>query len=324
MILPGKKLLIPRRKILTGVAALSAARVLDIEPSFARLHGGAAAPVTITPPTQAAAVGFNTLSFHDEFTSLSTIDLANTQAPGFNWYISQNWPNANDPYWTSQTPISPTCLSQSGSILNCGGPTPAGTSGTQLSTACAQLSNPSAYNGNVFTNGFYAEASMAWNVPSAAGVPCPAWWSFSLEPVINPTFTNYYEIDFFEHFDNTAEPQHFAVHQWFAPGSSTLNSNFVQNISSLGLTYTNQNIYGCRWVPMAQNGGVGKFDYYVNNTLISAASITYSTGSTPSPAFSPTNSTGLISGIDAQHQILYLGWGAVGTIALDYVRVWQL
>jgi hypothetical protein len=313
-----KTLLIPRRKLITGVAALAGARVLE-RPALGQTYAGTAAP-----PAQATEVGYVNCTFYDDFTSLNTIDLKNTQAPGYNWYISNHWPNANDIYWKTQTPISPSSVRQSGSILSCGAPIPSGTAGTQLASACAQPGKPSAYNGSVFGNGFYAECSMAWDTPSSAGVPCPAFWSFSLEPCLDPTFTNYYEIDFLEHYDNTVEPQHFAIHQWFAPGSSTINSNFPQDLTFMGLTYTNQNIYGCRWVPMAQNDGHGKFNFYVNNILIPSASITYSATALPSVPFSPVNSAGIMSGIDTQHQVLYIGWGASGTVELDWVKVWQL
>jgi hypothetical protein len=45
---------------------------------------------TCLPP---AAWGLSTVTFFDDFTTLNTIDLSNTQAPGFNWYVDPNWPN---------------------------------------------------------------------------------------------------------------------------------------------------------------------------------------------------------------------------------------
>lgn len=70
-------------------------------PYWGRMAGFGAAPqqqAVVTPPTPppvAAQYGLTNRTFFDDFTSLSTIDLGNTGAPGFNWYpqcnFSTNW-----------------------------------------------------------------------------------------------------------------------------------------------------------------------------------------------------------------------------------------
>ena len=67
---------------------------------------------------------------------------------------------------------------------------------------------------------------------------------------------------------------------------------------------------------------LGYLKYYFNNNLISE--IFYSANAAPSPTLSGHNVPGALSDIDAGHYYLILGWQDVGTIAVDWVKVWQL
>jgi hypothetical protein len=57
--------------------------------------------------------------FRDDFTSLSTVDVNDTRAPGFNWYAHNNWPATSQAgsCWQITPPSTPSWFSQSGSLL---------------------------------------------------------------------------------------------------------------------------------------------------------------------------------------------------------------
>jgi hypothetical protein len=68
-----------RRQILLAAPALILPRA-----AYGWSHG---VNVPVAVPEPAAQYGLKTLSFYDPCTSLATVDMTNSQQPGFNWYL---------------------------------------------------------------------------------------------------------------------------------------------------------------------------------------------------------------------------------------------
>ena len=79
------------------------------------------------------------LAFSDPLTSSATFDLTNSKAPGFNWYLNNQWPNAGEPggnAWKTTVPTVSTDLSFSSSGVTLANDVHSGTKfGNDLSTA---------------------------------------------------------------------------------------------------------------------------------------------------------------------------------------------
>src|SRR5947199_4727408 len=85
------------------------------------------APAAVLAPTQAVLQNYNHLAFDDEFTSTVTIDMSNSHAAGFHWYL-QNW--------FSSSSTNPNDVSISNGVLELGG----GSGGASLVSAFASSS----------------------------------------------------------------------------------------------------------------------------------------------------------------------------------------
>jgi hypothetical protein len=275
----------------------------------------------MAPPAAASAVGYNHLTFYDDFDSSDTIDLADTRAAGFNWYTHNSWPVASHPAWPMFRPTPSSRISVSNSILTCGGENPDPPNlGNFLATAAANPDDFTKCVGQSFTNGFYAECKMAIQIPDQNDHGWPAFWAWSIEANTR-IVSAWNEFDFFE---QPPDPklQHFAVWHETPPTNANQNSN---SSGYLAGALTKQNVYGCRWVPMAQNRGTGLVDFYFNNSRLAKQAVTYSATSPVTPGMSGPNPQGMLCEIDSQHYYIIFGWGrASPSIAVDWVRVWQL
>jgi hypothetical protein len=69
--------------------------------------------VNCLPPR---AWAMNNVTFFDDFTSTATIDMANTKAPGFNWYVDGSWPQPGFDSTVFMNNCAP-CLSVASSVL---------------------------------------------------------------------------------------------------------------------------------------------------------------------------------------------------------------
>ncbi len=117
----------------------------------------------MTSPLQASVEGYNRLVFDNGF---SNIDLANTQAPGFSWYMAN---------WGGFPPSNPNNVSVSNGVLTLG-------NGTDLARMVSAFSDQQGgYIGTVFGGGGYFEIEFYFNVAdSVRAVKYPA---FFLEPI---------------------------------------------------------------------------------------------------------------------------------------------
>jgi hypothetical protein len=293
-----------------------------VRPANAWSHG-AAVPV----PDPAAQWGYNTRTFFDGFDSISTIDINNTQAPGFKWYLANGWPNAssNDPFHDIRiaTPTRPHCVvSVANSILELSGFT--GDPNTELGfqTACA---NGAGYNGQGFAGGGYFEFSFAADISlrnSTLGWPSAVNWPLDW---LLGTQSDWVEFDLFEMYVDGS-----LFYDGLQDRVTTLTTIVSQNTNTndgwtapSGVNLLNFNTYGILWVPAAKNGGTGLVRRYFNRAYLPSQDVFYTATGPASPGASPANPNGTFFFMDRQTFMLNLSWGHNWPSYWDYFEVWQ-
>lgn len=137
-------------------------------------------------PPQAWARSGGTI-FRDDFTSLSTIDLNNTKAPGFNWYTNNIWAANGQRPVDGVSPTPSNIFSQSGSNLILA-PWAHGANQTEIGTA-VWLGGTS-YIGRTFLPDVtfeirYQEPVVTTNF----GLP-PLLWGLPPSAMVEPAFTS--------------------------------------------------------------------------------------------------------------------------------------
>ena len=264
-------------------------------------------------PPQAAAWGMNTLTFADEFTSISTIDTTNSKASGFKWYSSNFFGNP---------PVSSSAYSISGSILTFNN-----TANLGLCTLC---NNGIGQTFSAAGGGFYIEFLMKINssYAGASGVSgWPAVWSMSAGHLLGSISSNFPELDFIEMYPSStvgAVWPLMAFHDWTTSSANNYNTNDFPTMPG-GYDANAWHTYGTLYVPMARNGGTGIVERYVDNALLSTSVINFTASGPASPGATPSNPNGTFSCIDGDSQPVLLGNGTnwLGT-ELDFVHVWQV
>lgn len=277
-------------------------------------------------PAPALAWGLNSRVFYDDFNSLATIDLTDSGAPGFNWYIRNAWqsPSANTIPWytgpgTPNTDVSQISVAGSKITFN------SNVKGedVMLSTACPVGSG---YVGNTFTGTAYYEFSMATDNTLAnvsAPVVDPIGWGIDTRWLTNQT-NQFVEIDIMEMFalgPASAEPLG-ALHDWEVTPSSVVYNNNNSNIVLGTSPDTAQHIYGALHIAPADNGGIGLVQWYVDGVHIAANDVTYSP-SAPSNGASPSNPNGTFYRLHDAPLVFFIGCGFNWPATLDYFGVWQ-
>lgn len=275
-----------------------------IKPAHAWTHG-----VLSSAPAPAAAVGFNTRTFFDDFNSSSTIDLSLTGNPGFKWYLINAWPQATKGTagWTgitTSTNTDPASISVSGGTMT-------------KSTAIANvnqgihtaIANGATYRGQVFKNGFYVQIRMAIN-PLSSGVDAahswPIYW-FGPISFLAGNASLFTELDGYELFSGSNT---LAVHDWNC-GVNPCNQSSNGNLGwSTGPSDTGFHTYGTLWQTATQGGGTGSIKRYFDGVLQSANTVTWAPG-------------GAFSALDADQHHLILDTGQNVNLIVDSVEVWQ-
>ncbi len=299
--------------------------LLACAPLDSRAEGGASIPpCTATAPAQATAVGFTNLTFCDTLSTQQSIDINNTKVAGFKWYI-QNY--------SEHSVFAPLSF-----LLNDGtGFWLAGQVGgksTVLNTA-VQVGTSQAYIGQVFSGGFYAEATRKLSPTSTTGEP--SFWFQDIKTLLNYSSPpdRYTEIDVFDWPAGNGPDT--SIFDW-APGEeATTGYGNTNNHPSMGSpTYSNYNTYGVLVVPSTQNAGTGYVKWYFNNTLVTT--VTYSPTGVPNPSTctnpytgSVTCPSGTYSNLDTENAMMMFGTdngGAGGAALMEHtvkdVHVWQL
>ena len=295
------------------------------------------------PTHPAAAVGYNTLVLFDDFNNTSTIDMANTNAPGFNWYLTR-W------FTGGATTISSSNISVSGSVLTIGG----GGGDVWPHIATAFDTGLDTFTGTVYEDGGYFEMRMKFNPAlydvnfSANGIP--NFYGMSIEHVADlhstsggkwpgqvSGYSHFIEVDFFE-TNSAATTNYFSVtHDWGGTAPEPGSGNYPQNIVTTNyvidigeMDFTKFHIYGCLWVPQV-GATPGRLQRYFDGALVQSIYFLGPPGSPPLPVDSPNSFTPDISAegtrtysvIDTQRLVLLLGGGKNWPMQVDWVKVWK-
>jgi len=267
-----------------------------------------------------AAWQLTSQTFFDDFTSLSTLDVNNTKASGFNWYPSNGWPNsspynefngvANPDAWLAVATPSSTTFSVANSVLSIA---------TDVSSFAYTISTvaptSAGYTGTVFGGIRLIEASVAFDpaLSLTTDITFPTFWAIDLQFLLGTAPTNWIEHDVIEAYrgatTGTIAPD-FGINAWnVTTGNLTATSN-LGSISTGAVTWTNQNRFSELIIPATLNNGVGINQFYKNGLMFQEYK--YSTSAT----------SGFASG-DNHTAPLILGAGHSWPINVDYVRVFS-
>jgi hypothetical protein len=308
----------------------------------------AAVPIqTSGIPAPAAAAGFKTMVFHDEFESLSTIDMANSQATGFNWYRAA-W------FTHGRSAVDESNFSISNGVLKVGG----GKGDVGYGLVSAFDNSTGGSTGTVFRNGGYFEASIRYDPfdSEKAAANGPAFWSIAVEHLIDNEatgpakwpgqpdgYTHFIELDFMEPLIPPGKPYRGSksyqgnIHDWYGTWNSR-TSQWANNISNrandviwVGSVDWNEfQTYGLLWVP--QSGSTpGYVTWYFNGKAMASIYWKGPPGSPPLPGedrqeltpSSPRRATTTYSVLDSQGLALALSTATAWPMYVDWVKVWK-
>jgi hypothetical protein len=278
-------------------------------------------------PSNPAASGY-ALVFDDEFTSISTIDVNNTQATGYKWYPGNIYGGATPPSYIQVSGGELQLLDDNSGY------------GQGLSTT-SPANNADGFVGRAFGGGAYFEARIKYNpsnINPASGTYWPSFWSDSIEAWVNAThpttpnsrwnaqwpgqaigYDNFVEDDFMENPFGNAGYYNGSIHNWYGiqascgggwycdsnndGGSSNFNNNYV---STPGADFSQYHTYGQLWVAgNSANGGHGFVQYYFDGAA-DTDKVTWVDGIGSPP---PQNQPWQFSVMDNQHMVVVLGTG---------------
>ena len=295
-----------------------------------------APPVAVIPEPGAAALqNYNHLAFDDEFSSTGSIDMTDSHASGYNWYV-QNW------FSTGATNTNNVTISNG--VLELGG----GTGNAALVSAFANSSG--GYTGTVFGSGTYMEASIQFNPSGGASASSwPAFWGLSIQHIVDSGasgvsqwagqasgYTHYAEADIMEYMNGMTSGQYAGtLHDW--SGTYTSNgwqyniANYGNSIINVGtIDWTAFHTYGLLWVPQSGNtpghvtwyfDGHAEFSIYWLGPATSTSLPGLSTDTfTPSTSGQAASTYSIL---DSDQLALSLQTDSSWPMYVDYVRVWQ-
>lgn len=266
------------------------------------LSASAAAPQA---PAPARAASFTNLAFHDDFTSLATIDRTATGKPGHLWFTDRPFG------WGTTAPES---LSASNSVLTINQTTKSPNYG--IGTV-----SPTSKEGRGFTFGYF-EARLSFDPSnSTRSEGWPSFWGLSKDHIAGrPSRPRSAELDFFEAYNDPGQPFEniFAgtLHDWSLDGAEVDRGSYGNNVHRLDkVDFTQWHTYGCLWQP-------GKVTWYFDGKPIHTQ--TYSADAPPVPN-TGNHAAGTFSNLDSdpEGQALILGSGVNYPLKVDWVRVWQ-
>lgn len=279
--------------------------------------GSGAAPSQLAVPAAAALYGFNNRVFFDDFDSISTVDVNNTLAPGYKWYL-----HGIAPYITTADKIS-----VSNSILTISGSSTQGWSAINM-VGFSGSSYPYTPVGTTFpAGGFYVEIKIAADAPGAnPGWPGAVIWDARL---INSQNGGTYpanglaEIDIFENI-GTGTPQLETVDwTWYSNATQYRQTNYTPNVGTGALNDGLFHTIGVLNVPQSKNGGTGLINRYFDGVHQTNTDVTYFTNST-SPQQNGTPQVGWMSCLDDTTGLFVaLETGNNWPLHIDSVQVWQ-
>ena len=283
-------------------------------------------------PNNPAASGYS-LVFDDEFKTVATIDINNTQLPGFNWYVQY-------PFGPEVTP--PTDINVTNGVLTLSPQPGDGSAGGWLATAVKTNSNPEGYNGCAFGGGFYVEAKISFDPTNiGAGTGWPSFWGESLQHIIGGAlpadqwpgqavgYVHFIEDDFFEYDTYGSGVDTFGGNfiDWYgiynvtcSPFCQIWNSAHYLNTVPAGTNWDSWHTIGQLWIPgTPSNGYAGSVQWYFDG-IATTDLVTWVDSGVGSP---PPTGNFIYSIIDQQSLVIVLDTGTTTPMKVKYVRVWQ-
>lgn len=254
-------------------------------------------------PAQAAAVGYSTLLFEDDFDAPTSIDMNSTGEAGYKWYVDR---------MVGWSTIKPGELAVNNSVLTI---TQTDTSGVNY----AICTNSSVSNNGQAFKYFYAEARMRF-VPNDGwpNIGGPSFWSLSTDDVwaydAENTVPHWAELDFYEYVPGAYNG---SVHDWLHPDPAQPKIDYVNsntNYATLpGVDFSTWHTYGCLWTP-------GTIKYYFDGNHI----LTTNYAADTVPPEHPNYPIGTWSQLDKETNgmTIVLGSGNNWPLDVDWVRVW--
>lgn len=222
-------------------------------------------------PPQAAAAGFNTLTFASKFAA-SELDLGATGASGFKWYPWSFFGSNADP-----TKIQPT--SEGVKLLG-------DTTGPNGQISSVVYKGPGLFAGTAFGGGGYFEAILKFNpadVIAQSFAGWPSWWMMALQHMVAMSsdqwsgqaagFRHFAEVDVFEYdqyqFTSDQDDYGAALHDWYGlDGSYSHIDPPYSLVRRTGIDYTQWHKYGFLWVP-ATATTKGYCQFFCDDQLVS-------------------------------------------------------
>jgi beta-glucanase (GH16 family) len=247
---------------LAGCAATNGASFLGhpvTDPAAGSKKSVATTTTTPTVPAQAAAAGFSTLLFDDEFNSLSLASSPYSSATD-NWYPGIWWEGA----YPSSSQIT-----DSASVMTLSW-TRAAWSANGNCDATISGENALATRGKSFRYGYF-EVRMKWDDVTGAW---PAIWMTPVQAIDGQQNTG--EIDIFE--GQGGDPTYYGtLHTWDgATQTWASNPNYFK--VPAGTDFTQFHLYGVLWTPPA-NGKPGEITWYFDGNPIGSSPTTTSANS---------------------------------------------
>lgn len=258
-------------------------------------------------PTSARTLGTQLLN--DDFTSLSTIDVNNTKASGFNFYFGNPWnvPGGGSSAFNTITPPQTADFSVSGSLLTVA----RDRSGFGFTLCSAVYDGAGSFKGRAFAPPFLVEFSDAFSTaPAAVGNAAPYGDMFPIEWLQGTVTTgNITEIGIIEN-DGTGPgtvTDNEGFNNFLAAGGGENSAQLT--ISSGVSNYAVQNRWSRLWLTQAATGGRGLTQSYVNGVFIPGTEVTYATGTGSIPAAVSSNFSSIFVDVETMHHTLILGGG---------------
>jgi hypothetical protein len=281
-------------------------------------------PASRIPPPQAAAVGYNSLTW-------DTVVFGSNTGPWYSFNL------------LSKTPTGSEGVNQANGSMYI-----SGIAGDQFgASVCSAYSTGvgSNWKGKVFSGGFYVEVALSipGTVSGTPGqLPFPAVWCDDIDfltqnsanlqwPGQATGYLHWIEYDFFQWAQDTDLYWGAAdIIDWIG-NPATSYAQPTNSETHLGsATFPNENSYGSLWVPATPSSNGYKLDFLNNVRLLPAAgtpAVTTWAYWNPSSPFTPAQ---CISGapyqgsfIDQCHFALIMGTSTLNPMTVYSLRVWQ-
>jgi hypothetical protein len=302
------------KAMLSAIVAIFCLLTLCIA-SQAAFFSGSPPACNATPPAQAVSAGYNTLTICNALTAIpGVMDANNTLNP---WYLMY-------PTGSGYTmPASDISVSANGLTL---ATIPSqNVTGTYSIAIHGPFAPGTTFEGNTISGGFYIEVEMQLDPAycSSGSNANQAFWLDLPQGVAGSAIsTTFNEIDIAERINCTTFG---TIHQWSANGSGT-QSAICSNSSAQGGNNNTGfspgsgfNKYGLLIIPSTSGGGTGTIKWYYNDIL--QVTVTYSSGSVPSPA--TTCSAGAYMPVDTQQWAIMFQPGTNSPSTFRNLHVWK-